>query len=514
MSALFRPEAAIRGALMITGSSYFTYGAGLVVGAIIARQLGPTEFGQYAYLVWLASVLILATNNGLTTTAIRFVSESLGRNEPEQADAVHGWLLIRQIIVALLIAVLTYVASDKLMPQGWSLGVGLFITMALLAGVVKALYLFQVSLAKGHGRYNVEATCVVITSAINLIGVAVLYFNGAGLLGYAWLFVFVSVSHTFIAAVMLARYKIRPRFITIVPDTLKRMRPHLYWSVLLALVIAFSNKTIETWLLNQTASAAQVGFFVIAATLTRGGVETVSSGLNTVLMPMMAHGYGEGGMDRVKSLLSDALRYFQFLGFVVAGVGYFIAEPSVLLIYGEQYQPAVLAFQVMAVVAGITMTEGVIGALLSTTDNQKLRAAFATVSLATSIIAAIILVPRYGLIGAVVAHGLSRLALLLAGLAMIQFVTKAKLPWTILMRLAVVAIAAAAAGQIVAWLIPDTTGWVLACTVFAVLYVMLARQSGFWLAKDARVVDSVLTRLPSQLGFARRWVQHYFAQAT
>jgi len=186
----------------------------------------------------------------------------------------------------------------------------------------------------------------------------------------------------------------------------------LYWSVLLALVIAFSNKTIETWLLNQTATAAQVGFFVIAATLTRGGVETVSSGLNTVLMPMMAHGYGEGGMDRVKSLLSDALRYFQFLGFVVAGVGYFIAEPSILLIYGEQYQPAVLAFQVMAVVAGVTMTEGVIGALLSTTDNQKLRAAFATVSLATSIIAAFILIPRYGLMGAVIAHGLSRIALL------------------------------------------------------------------------------------------------------
>jgi len=159
-----------------------------------------------------ASSVILATNNGINTTAIRFVSESLGRSAPDLADSVHGWLLIRQLVVALLIAVLTFLAADSLIPQGWALGSGLFIAMAMLAGIVKALYMFHISLAKGHGRYNVEAACVVITSAVNLIGVLVLYLNGAGLMGYCWLFVFVSVIHAVIVAVMLKRYAIRPNF--------------------------------------------------------------------------------------------------------------------------------------------------------------------------------------------------------------------------------------------------------------------------------------------------------------
>ena len=82
MKQAFGPGTALRAALQMTGSTYVIYAAGLVVSALIARSIGPEQFGRYSYLVWLAGVLILISNNGLTTSGIRFVSECLGRDSP------------------------------------------------------------------------------------------------------------------------------------------------------------------------------------------------------------------------------------------------------------------------------------------------------------------------------------------------------------------------------------------------------------------------------------------------
>ena len=75
MNQPFGRGAAIRAALQMTGSTYVIYATGLLVSALIARSVGPADFGRYSYLVWLAGVLIMVGNNGLTTSAIRFVSE-------------------------------------------------------------------------------------------------------------------------------------------------------------------------------------------------------------------------------------------------------------------------------------------------------------------------------------------------------------------------------------------------------------------------------------------------------
>src|SRR5690606_13369762 len=94
---LFSGVSAFRGAMMVTGSTYVTYALGMLTSIVIARTLGPDDFGRYAYVVWLAGLLVLVVNNGITTTAIRFVSESLGRGAAEVAGSVHGWLLKSQL---------------------------------------------------------------------------------------------------------------------------------------------------------------------------------------------------------------------------------------------------------------------------------------------------------------------------------------------------------------------------------------------------------------------------------
>src|SRR5690606_17414992 len=82
MGQQFSGAAAIRAAMMIMGSTYVTYAVGLLVSIIVARSLGPEDFGRYSYVVWVAGILLALGNNGLSTTAIRFMSDLLGRDAP------------------------------------------------------------------------------------------------------------------------------------------------------------------------------------------------------------------------------------------------------------------------------------------------------------------------------------------------------------------------------------------------------------------------------------------------
>jgi O-antigen/teichoic acid export membrane protein len=92
----FGRSALMRAALLTTGSTYIAFVLGLLVSVLIARVLGPEDYGRYAYVVWLSGILIMLTNNGLNMTGTKFVSEALGREEPETAARIHGWLLRKQ----------------------------------------------------------------------------------------------------------------------------------------------------------------------------------------------------------------------------------------------------------------------------------------------------------------------------------------------------------------------------------------------------------------------------------
>src|SRR5215467_1896294 len=92
MNHAFGRTAALKAVIWTTGSTYIGYILGLLINILIARRLDAADFGRYAYLVWLSGVLVLIANNGLTTTGIKFVSETLGRNAPDEAASVYGWL--------------------------------------------------------------------------------------------------------------------------------------------------------------------------------------------------------------------------------------------------------------------------------------------------------------------------------------------------------------------------------------------------------------------------------------
>src|SRR5690606_21697897 len=84
------------------------------------------------------------------------------------ARRVHGWLLRRQVACMVLVALGFIVAARWLAPDGWEGPLAWFVLVALAAGLSKAVYIFDASIAKGYGRFDVEARATVAMSFLNL----------------------------------------------------------------------------------------------------------------------------------------------------------------------------------------------------------------------------------------------------------------------------------------------------------------------------------------------------------
>jgi O-antigen/teichoic acid export membrane protein len=292
------------------------------------------------------------------------------------------------------------------------------------------------------------------------------------------------------------RREIAPTFNAIDAELAVRMRRHYHWTIALALVAAFSNKSIETFLLNRWTGPEAVGFFAIAATLTRGGIDLLSSGLNSVLMPMMAHAFGGGGIDQANVILGNAVRYFLFLGLLLAGAGALCAEPIVTVMYGAKYEPAILALQVMLVVGGFTIVDSAFGAVLSITDNQNVRVGAATIYIVVTAIAAILLIPKYGLLGAVAAHAMSRTIGCLMVATIVVRTLKVRLPFAQILRLFLAALFGAIAAGGVLLINRGILAQAIAAVAFASVYLVATLLLGAWHESDLRTMSSIAARVP------------------
>jgi O-antigen/teichoic acid export membrane protein len=496
MKTQFNRGSLVRSALMVTRATYVTYFTGLIISTITARSLDPDDYGRYSYVVWLSGLLIIACTNGLTITGIKFVAECLGREDASGAGRVYA-LMRRYFFASTVVATLVLaVALPFVRPAGWQYGWLFLAGIVLVSGLAKGLYLLHSSVAKGHGNFSVESNTTNLSGVLGVIATCVLAALHAPLAGYLLLFAALGIVHLLLARYALRKTPIHVEAGPVDAATVRRLRAHLAWTVLMVVLVTASNRTVETFLLNRTAGAEAVGFFIIAATLARGGADLLSSGLTAVLLPAMAHSYGQGGIGQVNRILSHAMRYFAFFGLLLAGAGAFCAALAVDLMYGAKYAPVAGVLQAMMVIAGLTLAEGAVNAVLITIDQQRLRVMLTVAAVAVSAALAFVLVPRYGLAGAVAGHVAARAVVFVTGLALTSLQLRMRLPWRDLGKLAT----AAAIAALVAWgvLQLDANRWMglAAAMVYAAVFGAGALLLGAWQREDLAMFAALSERYP------------------
>jgi len=472
-------------------SSYVAYAAGLASSVMAARALGPDEYGKFAYFVWLTGIIVIIFNNGITVTLIRYVSESIGENNEKRARSQERWLKNLLWICIGIIGTGCLLRSSHLGLELQKIPEALAAFILISAAAAKSIYIFDVSKSKGYGEFNVEPRSTTILSILSVLLTLILFLRDEPILYYVGAFVLISLIHPFLSRSLIEN---SGKLDDIDRNMFKPDLPflkHLFWSGLLCVVALSTNRAMETYLLNAHFRSAEVAKFIVAATLSRAGLDLVSVGLNAVLMPVLGHGLGNGGQAQVDKITQNAIKYMYFLGLLFAGFCFFIADPLVAILYGNSYAESALAFKVLIVTGGLTLSSGVFGAYLSTSSHQKQRAIIAVVGAVIQGLAAIFAVPRFGLWGAVASTSIG----IVASISLLYYICVKKvglqLPVQNLSRGLLLFFIISSALQIICLRNPADLTNIIAGFAFGIIFIILSFPLKFWDKSDILIIKSI-----------------------
>jgi O-antigen/teichoic acid export membrane protein len=492
----------LRNVALVSAATQIEAAVGLVAGVLIARGLGPHDFGLYAYAVWLCGWMMLASNHALTTSSIKFIAEAMGAGQPAVAAAIAARARRLQVLSSCVVLGGFVVVAWLWPPDDWRAALPLYLAIAVVAVWARAGFWALGAIAKGYERFEPENAGLVLTSAFYLAAVAAVWAMGGGVVLY-----FAAYALAGLVSNAIVRHWIRQGGIEIrpgpIPDDVRaRFNRHLMLTGVIIVVSLIGYRTFEIAFLKISATAADVGFFAIAATLTRGAVGFLGSGLSAVVLPGMARSFGRGGQDSLRAHFSEAARVYWLAGMAIGGGGAVVADGLIRLLYGHRYEGAIVAVVWSLVLAGFTLIGSATTALMVAGDRQGDRIKVNVAGLFISLVAAAALVPPYGLVGALVSLTLHEVL----GHAMVYGYARrhfgARLPLSMMWRSSLATAVAVAVGLSVRAHVPHALGFVPAgiafCVVFGVLLVLLRT----FRARDYDAIRGLARRG----GAARAWL--------
>lgn len=497
--------ALLRNVAWVAMAGYVEAAVGLIAGVLIARTLGPTDYGHYAFGIWLCGVLIMAGNNGLSSSSIKFIAEARGAgNEDISAALVSRFTRMQLVSSGIVLSV--FAAAMVVRPiSDWKDALPLMLGIALIAAWSRAGFWMWGAIGKGHELFAPENLSLAISALVNLVSVVVLAWSGASVAQFFMLYAVLGVISNLMLRFMLRRRGIRAVPGPIPDELEKRLRRHLILTGIMMLLVVGTNRAVEMSLLKIYAGAEAVGYFAIAGALTKGAVELLAGGMAAVLLPAMARKFGEGGRAALGSMLIESTRLYWFVGLAIAGLGLVVSEGLVHLLYGARYEGAIPALTWNLVLAGLMVVSGAAAAVLTASDRQSDRIRVILTALVVNVIAGLVLIPRYGLYGAIGSFGLTQICDTGLGWFYAFRRVQVRLPVGPMARQALAACVAAALGYTVAQTLHLKLAFVGGAAVFLLTYLSLCVVLKTLRASEFEVIAHLFGRLgrPGQAASAR-----------
>jgi len=332
--------------LAIFGSNAIGVLASLLATPVIVRLLGSRRYGEYAFMLSVLSILLLFVNAGIYDGIRKFLKES---DRPEQwADHVFsfysrvGIALSVAIVAAIAVTVQTGVLARHLGPR--------FERYFLLIGatvVTQQAFASLRSALMGFDREDISEMLFVVNKLLAVgLGLALVVL-GYGVSGLIAAKLAANTVTTLAGGVATARFIDYRYLLTLAPDDFPRgrlLRFNLASIVLFGLFLSI--KHVDILLLQFLRGSAATGYYKAALNLAEF-VWFVPRIVQTTLLHSTSELWSEERYDAITEISTKVTRYsLLFTALLVIGLGT-LAEPTVRLYYGAEFQPSVLPLVVL-----------------------------------------------------------------------------------------------------------------------------------------------------------------------
>jgi O-antigen/teichoic acid export membrane protein len=365
--------------------------SGIILSVLLARELSPEIFGQYALLINLAIMLSVVSDFGISILTTR----EIAKNRTKLNDYFIAGSVIKIFFTFLSLCILSiYIVlfmndNTRLMYAAFAAFFVMFIVQ---------FNEFIISFYNAFENMNYSSKIYLFSKmALFISGVAVVFlFKDKGLdVLFLWQLVAISVVFSFSIYIFLSKVIfVKLRFDKhIILDILKKSIPFGLFSIGGIVYLKIDNLILASYF-----GSDEVGYYQAAMQLIIV-LEVLILISSKAIYPVIARLHNKSKKITIK-FIENSLFGAILLGLPSAVFLSVYSEQFILIMYGEDYAPSGPGLTILAWLVPIRFMAHILGTVLSGTSNQKHRAIATWLAALLNIVLNIILIPRYGFIGA------------------------------------------------------------------------------------------------------------------
>lgn len=385
------------------------FGLQLLIGIGISRTLGAHGYGVYSFSLLVASVLIIPVDSGIATFLLRKSSINAYNREYEKfsENLLHG--LVLTLLVTLIAMALVWLTGE----MGGGFG-GKLVALRHVLPIILILALTKITLSAVYSVQKVnkgQIVTMIVQPVVILAGVAWLFIAGASQHprtqpeNMLWVQLFAGV------VVLFANLWLFSEFLTRLSARDAWQNFHLKdmkGIVLLTITGGIGWLTAQTdmLLMGIYMSPAELGIYKIAATA--ASVTNFSLvAANTILAPVIANYYSEKKFEEIEKIMKISVIFTTSIVVLTGVVIIFFGKVIINFLFGAEFGFAYYPMLILIFGQLVNCASGSVGVVLNMTGHEAHALRGTAVSGVFNIIVCVLLIPRWGAIGASIASASS-----------------------------------------------------------------------------------------------------------
>jgi O-antigen/teichoic acid export membrane protein len=368
--------------------------ANVLVFVVIGRLIGPDQAGVFS-LATTYLLIVVTVMRGLDDLLIRQVAR-----EPNRVASYFGnFLLLRVFLAATLYVVLIFVVQNVLHYPATTIAPIIVLTFSVLPD---SLAFVGQSVLLGKRRFGAPAIILGGTNLLKSVTGAVVLLHGGNLMDIAWLWLIGSVFGMIALLVVAAKQAgalTKASWLDFGPLR-THWRAAMSFSAITALT-ALDSQT-DTVLISIYRGEADIGWYNAATTITFS-LLMLAQAYRFAVYPLMAR-YVEQAPDKAVVLFQKSVYYMGVIVMpMVAGV-LFSAPKIVELVFGEKFTSTIPVLQVLIVSLAFFFIGEPCNRFMLAKDRQRVMVGLLAITAPLNLIINLLLIPRYGVVGAALAR--------------------------------------------------------------------------------------------------------------
>lgn len=391
----------MRGGMMSIAIQVFGLGFSLLTAIVLARVLGPEQYGVYSYVLAIVSILAIPAMFGLPTLIVRETAKSEVKGEWGKVRGLWFWsnsvTASLSLIIAIITATLLWLNRDsftqiQFLTFAWGIA---FIPLSALAALRGASLRGLRKVIQGQLPEQIvkPVLFIIMLAVVSVTGIKQLTAESA------MMFNALSAGVAFIFGAWML-FRVKPKQL----NTAKKEFERKAWVtsvVPLAMVAGLDILIHQTdiVMLGLLGTSEEVGIYRVAiqgATLITIGTAMVGMVVN----PYFSRLYNQNEMEKFKKLTTYSARAAFIVVLPIAIVFIFAGEWLVTLVFGQSYSAAALPLVILTVGQLIHVAVGLGGPLLNMCGYEKATLYAQIAAVITNITLNYTLIPIYGINGA------------------------------------------------------------------------------------------------------------------